>query len=109
MQLDVQRRLGHRVRELRQRRDFTQEQLAERCELTAKSISTIERGKVNVPLSTMAMIAKVLGVTISELTLGVDAAIPRELRAVEQLLAGRSRTQQTRILVAMQELLSNVP
>jgi len=107
MRLDVQLRLGHRVRDHRQRCGYTQEQLAERCSFTVKFISSIERGKVNVPLVTLTTIARALGVTASELLLGVDVPVPRELGTVEQLLAGRSRAQQVRILATMRELLSD--
>ena len=102
---EVQRRLGDRLRDLRERVGYTQEQLAERCGYTVKFISSIERGKVNVPLITSAAIARALGATLSELVLGVDGPIPRDLKRVEQLLAGRSRAKQARILGAMRELL----
>jgi transcriptional regulator with XRE-family HTH domain len=108
MKLDLQLRLGRRVSELRRRRRYTQEQLAERCGFTVKFISSIERGKVNVPLRTMAMIAEALSASVSELALGIDVAVPREVKTLEQLLAGRPRVQQaaiTRVLAAMGELL----
>jgi transcriptional regulator with XRE-family HTH domain len=108
MKLDVQRRLGRRVSDLRRRCGYTQERLAERCGFTVKFISSIERGKVNVPLRTMAAIAEALNASISELALGVDAAVPREVRTVEQLLAGRPRAEQakiSRVLAAVGDLL----
>ncbi|HSJ99967.1 MAG TPA: helix-turn-helix transcriptional regulator [Kofleriaceae bacterium] len=108
MKLDVQRRLGRRVSDLRRRCGYTQERLAEECGFTVKFISSIERGKVNVPLRTMAAIAEALNASISELALGVDVAVPREVRTLEQLLAGRPRVEQakiSRMLAAMGELL----
>jgi transcriptional regulator with XRE-family HTH domain len=108
MKLDVQRRLGRRVSDLRRRCGYTQERLAEECGFTAKFISSIERGQVNVPLQTMAAIAEALNASISELALGIDVAVPREVRTLEQLLAGRPRVEQvkiSRVLAAMGELL----
>jgi transcriptional regulator with XRE-family HTH domain len=108
MKLDVQRRLGRRVSDLRRRCGYTQERLAERCGFTVKFISSIERGKVNVPLRTMAAIAEALNASLSELALGVDVAVPREVRTLEQLLAGRPRIEQiaiSRVLTAMSALL----
>jgi len=108
MKLDVQLRLGRRVSAFRRRRGYTQERLAERCGLTVKYISSIERGQVNVPLRTMAAIAEALSASISELALGIDVAVPREVKSLEQLLAGRPRVQQvaiTRVFAAMSELL----
>jgi len=111
MKLDVQLRLGRRVSALRRRRRYTQEQLAERCDFTVKFISSIERGKVNVPLRTMAAIAEALHASISELTLGIDVAVPREVRTLEQLLAGRPRVQQAtiaRMFAPLSELLPSL-
>lgn len=112
MKSDVQSRLGHRVSALRSARGYTQEQLAERCGFTVKFISSIERGLVNVPLVSLATIAKGLGVSISELTLAIDGTLPREVRTLEQLLAGRGRKEQAaigRVLTAMHDLLATAP
>lgn len=103
--MDVQKRLGARVRELRWRRELTQEQLAERCGWTVKFVSTIERGKVNTPLLTLARLARALDVTVSELALGIDDTMPRDLKTVEQLLAGRPNAAQTVIVSAVRDLL----
>ena len=108
MKLDIQLRLGRRVSDLRRRCGYTQERLAERCGCTVKFISSIERGKVNVPLRTMATIAEALSSSLTELTLGVDVAVPREAKTLEQLLAGRPRVEQagiSRVLAAMGDLL----
>jgi transcriptional regulator with XRE-family HTH domain len=107
MKSEVQVRLGLRVAGARHARGFTQEQLAERCGMTVKAISAIERGLVNVPLMTLADIAKAIGVTISELTLGIDGGLPREVRNLERLLAGRPRQEQAaivKVLTAMFDL-----
>jgi transcriptional regulator with XRE-family HTH domain len=39
--------LGHKVAELRQQKGLTQEQLAERCEVSARTIQRIESGEVD--------------------------------------------------------------
>ena len=105
--VDVQQRLGRRIRDARKRQILTQEELAERCGLTPKSISEIERGHVNVPLQTLWTIAKELDVTLSELTFGIDVAVPREVRTLEGLFAGRTRDELlalVKVLSAMQGL-----
>jgi transcriptional regulator with XRE-family HTH domain len=111
MKPQVQLRLGRRVSAIRNAHGYTQEQLAERCSFTVKFISSIERGLVNVPLATLAAIARALGVSISELTLGVDGSPPRELRSLEQLFAGRSRKEQAavaKLLTSIAEMLATV-
>ena len=107
MKLDVKARLGTRVRDFRQRRGLTQEQLAERCDFTAKYISHVERGVVNVPLITLAVLAKALGTSISELTVGIDGALPSVARESSAIYAGRPHGEQTaigRVLIAIDEL-----
>jgi transcriptional regulator with XRE-family HTH domain len=109
MKSNVQRKLGRRVSELRGSRGYTQEQLAERSGFTVKFISSIERGLVNLPLASLAAVAQGLGVSISELTLAIDGPRPREVRTLEQLLAGRGRREQfllSRVFTAMVDLLA---
>jgi transcriptional regulator with XRE-family HTH domain len=108
MKFDVQSRLGERARYFRRRRAITQEQLAERCGFTAKYISHVERGVVNVPLMTLAAIAKALEVTMSELTVGIDGALPHVARESAEIYAGRPRAEQAaigRLLVAIDDLI----
>lgn len=59
--------LGQAIRELRQKRGETQEELAPRCEISPKTLSLIERGEANPTWATVRDIAKALGVSISEL------------------------------------------
>jgi transcriptional regulator with XRE-family HTH domain len=109
MKSDVQARLGRRVSALRSARGYTQEELAERSGFTVKFISSIERGLVNVPLASLATIARGLGVTVSELTLAIDGSLPREVKTLEQLLAGRGRKEQAAIahlLTAVNDLMA---
>jgi transcriptional regulator with XRE-family HTH domain len=64
-------RFGDRVRELRQRAGFSQEEFAAECNLDRTYISGIERGKRNVGLRNVETIAIALKLSISELMKGV--------------------------------------
>lgn len=64
---DVRARLGAALRELRIRRQLTQEQLAERAGLSYKFIGEIERGRGNPTVDTVARLAEALGVAIPDL------------------------------------------
>jgi len=59
---DVLRRLGERVRSLRQQRGLTQERLADELHISIAYVSLIERGGRNPPYTTVASIAAALGV-----------------------------------------------
>lgn len=77
-------RLGARVKELRRRRGFTLEDLAERAGVSRAMISKVERGEKNPTLVVAAKVAEGLGVTISGL-LGAEerreiVVVPRERR-----------------------------
>jgi len=64
---DILERFGVRVRELRIEQGYSQEDFAAKCGLDRTYISGIERGKRNVSLRNIDVIAKALGVTVSVL------------------------------------------
>ena len=69
---DLKIRFGRRLRKLRRNMDLTQEQLAERCGVSADFISQVERG-INTPsFATIQKLAEILEVDPSELFLPPD-------------------------------------
>ena len=58
---------GARIRQLREGRGLSQEAFADMCGLDRTYISGIERGKRNVSLLNISVLAKALGVPISQL------------------------------------------
>lgn len=64
---DVQRSLGERIRELRKRSGWSQEQFAERCGLHRTYMGHVERGLKNVSLTTVVRICDALGIRLSDL------------------------------------------
>ena len=69
--MDVLARFGKRVRENRNALGLSQEAFADKCKLDRTYISGIERGKRNLSLRNIKVIADALGTTISELTKGL--------------------------------------
>lgn len=65
--MDIRKKFGHRVRELREARDWSQEELADRADLHRTYISAVERAVRNPTLTVIARIAKALKVSMSEL------------------------------------------
>ena len=63
----ILRSVGARVRQCREKRDWTQEDLAERAELDRSYIAGIEAGLRNPSIKAVAKIARGLGLTLSEL------------------------------------------
>jgi transcriptional regulator with XRE-family HTH domain len=68
---ELQRAVGARIRELRTIRGWSQEGFADICEIHRSHMGEIERGEVDVALSTLAKLAKGLDITVSAMLKGV--------------------------------------
>jgi transcriptional regulator with XRE-family HTH domain len=68
---DILARLGLRVRDLRKAQGLSQEDFAAECGLDRTYISGIERGRRNVSLRNLDVIARTFGITLSELFRGL--------------------------------------
>jgi len=68
---DILARFGRRLRDLRKARGFSQEDFAAECGLDRTYISGIERGRRNVSIRNIELIAKTLGISLSELFRGL--------------------------------------
>ncbi len=60
-------RFGKFIRDSRENKNMSQEQLAEKCNVTDKSISNIELGKSDPKLSTVMRICNVLEIDVNAL------------------------------------------
>jgi len=67
MAADLPKRLGNRIRQLRNRAGITQAQLAERVDISPEFMSRLERGLKAPSLDSADKIAHALGITLSEL------------------------------------------
>ncbi|QYM78960.1 helix-turn-helix transcriptional regulator [Horticoccus luteus] len=65
-------RFGSNVRKLREAKEWTQEELAEKAGLDQTYISGIERGERNLTILSIAKLARALAVAASELCKGID-------------------------------------
>lgn len=64
---DIQKLFGKRVKELRKRMGFSQEELAEKISKSTDTVSNIERGFTSTRIKTAASIATALDVPLKEL------------------------------------------
>jgi transcriptional regulator with XRE-family HTH domain len=67
----VQKALGARIRELRVKKGWSQEEFADLCGIHRSHMGEIERGETNLTLSTMLVISHKLNVSISSLFKGI--------------------------------------
>lgn len=61
--IDIQKKFGDKLREIRKEKGLSQEKLAFKCGLHRTYISDIERGSRNVSLKNIEKIAKALGIS----------------------------------------------
>ena len=67
----VQKALGSRVRELRLKKGWSQEEFADVCGIHRSHMGEIERGETNLTLSTLLTLSSKLETTISALFKGI--------------------------------------
>ena len=67
----IRRAFGKRVRELREAKDWSQEEMGEACNLHWTYIGQVERGERNLTLDSLFKISKGLKVSLSELFEGI--------------------------------------
>lgn len=65
---DILKSFGQLVRQARQAAKLSQEAFADKCGLDRTYVSGIERGKRNISLRNIDVLAKALGLSVSELT-----------------------------------------
>ena len=75
----LQKQVGNRVRELREKKGLSQEALASVCDLHRTYVGLIERGERNLSLTTLEQLAKGLEVPVSELLVGSER-LPTQTR-----------------------------
>ena len=64
---DIRIRFGRRVRKLRNKRGWTQVQMAEKLGLDRSYLADVERGKRNISLINMEIIARGFDLSVSKL------------------------------------------
>ncbi len=63
--------IGKKIKQLRIEAGLTQEAFADRAEIHRSHIGEIERGEVDIALSSLMKVSQALGVTISKLIQGI--------------------------------------
>ncbi len=63
----LKEKIGGRVRQLRNLKRWSRQQVAEKLEMSVNGYSNIERGEVDVPLTRLCQIAEIFNVEVSEI------------------------------------------
>jgi transcriptional regulator with XRE-family HTH domain len=70
--VDIRKKFGKRVNELRQNKNLSQEALAHLAELDRTYIPSIEKGERNVSIEVIQKLSIAFGIKISDLLKGLD-------------------------------------
>lgn len=83
------RLIGKRIKEHRQRRNLTQEMLAELIEKSPGYISMVETGRKKASLDTLLSVSKVLNITLNELLTGNQIPLDTDYNLeIAELMSG---------------------
>jgi len=82
--MEVKRLIGLRIRAVRNSKNLTQEQLAERTGITPQFLGNIERGKENPTLNTFISLSEALGVELGEIFHLLESEDPKKAKSLIQ-------------------------
>ena len=102
----IQRRLGDRIQTLRHAHELTQEDLANRCGISQKYMSELERGEKAPSWDTLVALAhRGFQVRLATLLFSIDEDLDVEVKQLDDLLAGRPPDARYDVLKAVRLLL----
>lgn len=99
--------LGARIRILRENQNLTQQQLAERCNVSIHTISCWENGKTNPTVEHQKMLAKILHTTIDAFYIYPDQLLPPDVfsRQINDIMSSLTLDEQKFIIEIARGLL----
>ncbi len=97
MKLDF-KLIGRRVRESRMLQKISQDELAERIDMSVSYISLIENSKKKASLNALFLISNALGITINDLLSGIQAYEPDQYRTDMHMLMADCSSYEKRII-----------
>jgi transcriptional regulator with XRE-family HTH domain len=80
--MDAKQMIGARIKDIRNRKGFTQEDLAEKININPKYLSSIERGKENPTLNTLIKLSESLDVNLNDFFHQIEIENPAKRKAL---------------------------
>lgn len=104
----IEKAIGKRIKEYRQKKGMTQDELAEILDVSSHHLSAMERGVYNIKLSTLVLIINTLGCTADDLFCDViDSGYKMRSSRLEDKLDGLPADEQAKILDVVELLIKN--
>lgn len=80
---DYKKALGERLRQQRKLHSLTQEQLAERLDISIKHYSEVERGLTGMSVENLIRVSEILQISLDYLIKGIGIDYPIPVRMIE--------------------------
>ena len=104
----VQKIIGRRIQEIRKQRGLTQEQMAERVNISPHYLSALERGVYNIKLDLLVDILNVLNCSADEVFQDVvDTSSKIKASQLSEKLKGLPLQEQRKILEVVEIMIAN--
>ena len=104
----VQKIIGRRIQEIRKQRGLTQEQLAERVNISPHYLSALERGVYNIKLDLLVDILNILNCSADEVFQDVvDSSSKIKASQLSEKLKGLPVHEQRKILEVIEIMIAN--
>ena len=99
--------LGQRIREERKKLHLTQEQLAEKINVSTAYMGFIERGERNITLGKLTLLANVLGVSVDYLLSDIVTPPPSAKEKLMLSLFSSAAEEEQDLIIEMAKLIIN--
>ena len=96
--MDTKQMIGARIKEVRNKKGLTQEQLSEKMEINPKYLSSIERGNENPTLNTLINLSESLEVDLSEIFSFIQIEDPRERKSMITSLLDQADNEELKLV-----------
>lgn len=104
----VQKIIGRRIQEIRKQRGLTQEQMAERVNISPHYLSALERGVYNIKLDLLVDILNILNCSADEVFQDVvDSSSKIKASQLSEKLKGLPLQEQRKILEVVDIMIAN--
>ena|GEM_PF-477246 len=95
--VDKKQLIGARIKEVRNKKGLTQEQLSEKMEINPKYLSSIERGNENPTLNTLIKLSESLEVDLGEIFSFIQIEDPGERKLLVSSLLDQADTEELKL------------
>lgn len=95
--MDTKQTIGCRIKHIRMKKGFTQEQLAEKIDINPKYLSSIERGKENPTLNMLIKLSESLDVNLNDIFYQFEIEDPAKRKSMIDSILNEANDEQLKL------------